>query len=199
MSSWAKFTETKWMVSIGTHSEDEIKAMTQEIETIKHLTKCDSNIYCKFNQKSQQKIQSTITNALFWEQIYGDSNNPTILSNHLIIDGIYFQYFGLEFHSTLLIWKHLRRGELRLWNRKNIGVTVSPLRVYMVSSKKGFIIDDTKELITKTCTPNAKLLGKGYCRKHENENNCNIPWYLIEIIVRYFNITLDHLHKLLRK
>ena len=61
------------------------------------------------------------------------------------------------------------------------------------------IINDTKQLITNICQPNAALLADGYCRNHMEQNNVHIPRYLIQIILRYFNITLKHLNELLIK
>ena len=59
------------------------------------------------------------------------------------------------------------------------------------------LFNDTNQLITKICAPNAILLGYGYCRNHMNKHKSNIPYYLIEIIVGFLNINFDDLHNLL--
>ena len=73
------------------------------------------------------------------------------------------------------------------------------IRIIIWYSKKDniLIINDTKKLFTEICEPNAELLADGYCRNYMKENNVHIPIYLIQIIVRYFNVTFDHLNKLL--
>ena len=198
-------TEKKeWMVSLDTYLFTQIKEIEHEMEIIKQLAKADptkrDSIYFKFNDKIQRKIHTTIAFALFFDH----HDCPRKLSSNIMVNDICYDFFGINFETTLMICKDFNdSGILRMWNAipkiKNNDKIITFGACTISSKKEILIIDDTKELITKTCTPNGKLLGKGYCREHENENNCNIPWYLIEIIVRYFNITLNHLHKLLRK
>ena len=98
-------------------------------------------------------------------------------------------------NSLVLIYGYCRNNERE--NKRIIPKELIKLVMYYFAEKQDIlIIKDTTKLITEVCTPNAKLLARGYCR---DKYNGNIPWYLIEIIVRFLNITLNHLHKLLRK
>ena len=82
----------------------------------------------------------------------------------------------------------------------NIPKSLIRIITFYFKHKEGIlIIDDTKQLITKICTPNAVLLADGYCRNYMEQNNADIPCYLIQIILGYFNITLKHLNESLIK
>ena len=85
-------------------------------------------------------------------------------------------------------------------NQVNIPRSLVRIIIFYFEQKENFlIINDTKKLIAEICTPNAVLLVHGYCRNYEEENNGNVPCYLIRRILGYFNITLNHLSNLLIK
>ena len=101
-------------------------------------------------------------------------------------------------NTLSLIYGYCRNHEHK--NKCIIPKELIKMIMYYFDAKRDIlIIKDTQKLITEICTPNAKLLAYGYCRKYQNQYNCNIPWYLITIIVQFFNITLNHLNDLLIK
>ena len=206
---WQKFellAQQEWMISLDTNNPlTKIEKIAPEIEMIKKLAACDSNdtkIYFKFNKWIQNKIQCAIEDGFEdhndWDCYYPHPSAPSLID--LSVDGICCDFFGIEFDAQLMIWHELNgKGTLRVWNTTPTMINDTKVMIFPACtvlpppSTDIKIIEDTQELLTKTCIPNGKLLGHGYCRKH-TENKI-IPDALIGMIIRYFNVDLKTLDK----
>ena len=202
---WKKFelfAKKKWMVSLDNDNIlTEIQEIAPEIKMIKKLAKCDSKntkIYLQFNQRIQNKIQSAIEDALEYKTI-NPYRTPSL--GDLSIDNICYDFFGImTFETQLMIWEDLNgKGIIRVWNTTptmiNDRVMTFPACIVSSPSTDVKIIEDTQQLLTETCIPNGELLGNGYCRKYMDTENVIIPFALIRMIIRYFNVDFKTLNK----
>ena len=198
--SWKKyelFTKKIWMISLDTKFE----RIAPEITMIKQLAKCDSKMYLKFNQKTQNDIQSEIKETLIERRSrFGAYPAPSLYDLSTV--NICYDCFGITWEGQLKIWLGLNgKGMMRIENTiptiNDIQGQTFHVRIVPPLSTDIKIIDiaDTERLLTKTCIPNGKSLGGGYCREHEEKFNINIPIAVIRIIIRYFNVDSKALKK----
>ena len=101
-----------------------------------------------------------------------------------------------------MIWHELNgKGSLRVWNTTPTMINDSKVMIFPACivlpppTTDIKIIEDTQELLTKTCIPNGELLGNGYCREYTETENIIIPLALIRMIIRYFNVDFKTLDK----
>ena len=209
---WQKFellAQQEWMISLNTNNPlAKIEKIAPEMEMIKKLAECDSNdtkIYFKFNKWIQNQIQSAIEDGLednYWDYHTTDPHPPAPSLVDLSVDGICCDFFGINFDAQLMIWHELNgKGSLRVWNTTPTMINDSKVMIFPACivlpppTTDIKIIEDTQELLTKTCIPNGELLGNGYCREYTETENIIIPLALIRMIIRYFNVDFQTLDK----
>ena len=144
--------EDEWMVSLDTLLFTQITEIEPELKFIKKLSRKDS-IYCKFPLRIQRKIQSTIAFRLFFQKFYNSATNSQYLANDLIVNDLSYEYFGVKFDATLIVWKHWSSmGQLRIWNStpKLVNDGIITFSACTVSSKTNVkIIEDICLLYVK--------------------------------------------------
>ena len=201
---WRKFellAEKTWIVSVDAEFEE----TAPEIAMIKKLAKCDSKMYLKFNEKTQNDIQFAIEDALEYKTSINRRLQmeayPGPSLGDLSIDDIRYDFFGITCEAQLKIWPELNgTGIIRVWNTtptmiNDIKVKTFPACIVSPLNTNIKIIEDTQRLLTETCIPNGELLGHGYCRKYEVKEEINIPIALRLLIICYFNVNNQTLNK----
>ena len=202
---WKKFellAEKLWVVSLDNHNNilEEIEEIAPEIQMMKKLAKCDpetTKIYLKFNQRIQNEIQSEIEDALENKTI-NPYRTPSL--GDLSVDNICYDFFGITFEAQLMIWEDLNgKGIIRVWDTTPTMVNdrVITFRACIEPSPSTDIkiIEDTQIFLKEICIPNGVALGHGYCRNVMKEKKINIPYALIKMIIKYFNIDLKTINK----
>ena len=152
-----------------------------DLTYIKKLSRCN-DIYLKFNNPIQKRIQSAL-------KYNCDPYNSSVMEH---------EYFGVQCEARLTIYKQFGTGILSINKKRYLqNSKVVAFKCFNISSIQRriniMIIDNYQTLFDKHCKPNSVCLVQGYCRNYNMDNNkSHIPSYLIDIIIRYFNMRCDH-------